>query len=57
MSNLDSVADVLELVDNALGEGKSAREIIEMVRGMPVDPEDIWLAVTLLETTMKRLKQ
>jgi len=57
MSNLDSVADVLELVDKALGEGKPAREIIEMVRDMPVDPEDIWLAATLLRTTMKRLKK
>ena len=49
MSNLDCVADVLETVDQALGEGKSSKEIVELVRGLPVEAEDILLAVVLLK--------
>jgi len=49
VSNLDCVADVLEAVDKALDEGKSSKEIVEMVRDLPVEVEDILLAVVLLK--------
>ena len=49
MNSLDNVADVLETVDQALDEGKSSKEIVEMVRELPVEVEDILIAVMLLK--------